>query len=242
MTNPWLDGGIFALRTLGVGVLIWVMSRYLPRRSGGGLAAYDFVFFWMMGGLAVAPLYDLRIRFIDTVAAVVTIYACHYALSGLAMADHRWASLLSGGPVPVIEQGSLRKAGMERALLPLEILMSELRRAGAGKVSEVETAMMETTGHVSIVKKADHLPVTAGDLHKAGTDQPLPLVVVADGHVVRHNLRKLGVTEGWLHEQLLKARAPEPGDIYAAVWEGAEPIYWAPMTGFSHPAWNPHVH
>lgn len=61
---PLKDIFIFSLRTFGVGFFIYAMSRYLPRRSGGGLAAYDFVFFWMMGGLAVAPLYDLKIRFL----------------------------------------------------------------------------------------------------------------------------------------------------------------------------------
>ncbi|MHB9144275.1 MAG: DUF421 domain-containing protein [Symbiobacteriia bacterium] len=242
MTNPWLDVGLFALRTLGVGLLIYVLGRYLPRRSGGGLAAYDFVFFWMMGGLAVAPLFDLRIRFIDTVAAVAAIYACHWALSGLAMKSARWARLVSGAPITLIEHGSIRKSGMERALLPLEILLSELRRAGAGRVSAVETAVMETTGHVSIVKKTEHVPVTAGDVHKGGTDQPLPLVVVADGKVVRHNLDKLGVAEAWLNDKLEHAQAPQSGDIYAAVWEGSEPIYWAPKTGFPPPTWTPNIH
>lgn len=239
MINPWLETGWFALRTLGVGLLIYVMSRYLPRRSGGGLAAYDFVFFWMMGGLAVAPLYDLKIRFIDTVAAVATVYLCHYALSGLALANERWAELLSGKPVTVIDKGSIHKEGMERALLPLEILLSELRRAGAGRISEVETAIMETTGHVSIVKKADHMPVTAGDIQKSGTDHPLPLVVVADGKILRHNLEKLSVNDDWLQDKLQKARAPGPGEIYAAIWEGTEPIYWAPKTSFPPPTWAP---
>jgi uncharacterized membrane protein YcaP (DUF421 family) len=225
-----MDAGLFVLRTLGVGLLLYGMSRYLPRRSGGGLAAYDFVFFWMMGGLAVAPLYDLRIRLLDTVVAVTAIYVTHYALSGLAMAGGRWATLLSGKPVPVIEQGFIRKGGMERALLPLEILLTELRRGGARRVSEVETAIIETTGHLSIVKKTDHQQVTAGDVQKGGTDSPLPLVVVADGKIVRHNLKKLGVTEEWLETQLHKAGAPAPEAIYAAFWEGSEPLYWAPKT------------
>lgn len=232
MPQPWMEPVLFGLRTLGVGIIIFLMSRYLPRRAGSGLAAYDFVFFWMMGGLAVAPLYFLKIRFIDMITAVTTIYLCHYALSGLALVNKRWANWLSGAAIPVIEQGIIRKERMERALLPVEILLSELRRAGAGRVSEVETATMETTGHVSIVKKADHLPVTAGDLQKGVTDRPLPLVMVADGKILRHNLDKLGEGEDWLRDKLQKARAPEPTDIYAAIWEGSDPIYWAPKTGF----------
>lgn len=228
--QPWMEPILFALRTLGVGIIIYLMSRYLPRRAGSGLAAYDFVFFWMMGGLAVAPLYFLKIKFTDTITAVITIYLCHYALSGLALVNRRWAGWLSGTAIPVIERGSIRKERMERALLPIEILLSELRHAGAARVSAVETALLETSGQVSVVKKADHLPVTAGDLQKHGTDQPLPVVVVADGKVLRRNLDKLGVDEGWLKEKLQKAGASELAGIYAAVWEGSDPIYWTPRS------------
>lgn len=228
MTHPWLDIAWFTIRTLGVGVLIYFMGRYLPRRSGGGLAAYDFVFFWMMGGLAVAPLYDLKIRFIDTLTAVATIYACHYILSGLAMANPRWASWISGKPISVIEKGVVQEQAMEQALLPVEMLMSELRTAGASRVSVVETATLETTGHISVVKKADYLPVTAGDINKAGKDHPLPLVVVADGKVISRNLHKLGFDDEWLSEQLNRAGALRPGDAFVAIWEGTEPIYWSP--------------
>lgn len=238
MNQPWPELGSYALRTLAVGVLIYAMSRYLPRRAGGALAAYDFVFFWMMGGLAVAPLYDLKIRVIDTAAAVATVYLCHYGLSGLAVANRRCATWLAGEPITVIEQGSIREERMERALLPLEILLSELRIAGAKRVAEVETAILETTGHLSVVKKAEHLPVTAGDLKLGQPDPPLPVVLVADGKVVRHNLNKLAVTEKWLRSQLSQAGAPEAEQIYAAIWEGTIPIYWAPKAGYTLP-WHP---
>lgn len=229
---------MFALRVPVVGVLIYAMSRYLPRRAGGGLASYDFVFFWMMGGLAVAPLYFLKIRIVDTIAAVGAVYFCHYALSGLAVANQRWANWLSGRPIAVIKAGAIREERMERALLPLEILLSELRLAGARRITEVETVFLETTGHLSVVNKAPHLPVTAGDLKLGQPDPLLPLVLVADGKIIRHNLRNLGVSDEWLRAQLTRAGAPAPEQVYAAVWEGSEPIYWSPRAGLT-PPWHP---
>lgn len=225
MELPW-----FALRTVAAGLLIYAMSRYLPRRSGSGLAAYDFVFFWMMGGLAVAPLYDLKIRLADTVAAVIAIFVSHWVLSGIALSDRRWASWLSGNPVPVIEGGIIHEARMKKALLPLEILLSELRTAGISRTTEVETAILETTGHLSVVKKTDYLPVTAGSLQKGEINPPLPLVLVADGKIIRSNLNQLGADEKWLHSQLAGAEALKPEYLYIAVWEGTEPIYWVPKS------------
>ena len=227
MISPLRDIFIFSLRTFGVGFFIYAMSRYLPRRSGGGLAAYDFVFFWMMGGLAVSPLYDLKIRFLDTLAAIVSIYFCHYLLSGLAMRSQKLAAWISGQPISVIERGTIRSDQMRKALLPLEILFSELRVTGTRSVTEVESAILETTGHISVVKKSDYLPVTSKDLpNKPPQDLPLPLIVVEDGRINTHNLHTLGKNEEWLRNQLVKAGATNVKQVYAAIWEGAEPIYW----------------
>ena len=71
----------FILRTLLVGVLLFLASKFLPHRSGGQYAGYDFVFFWMMGGLVASPLFEPKISFINALAAVITIYAAHYIIS-----------------------------------------------------------------------------------------------------------------------------------------------------------------
>ncbi|SDD74140.1 hypothetical protein [Sporomusa acidovorans] len=74
----------FVLRTLVVGIEIFILGRYLPRRAGGPFSAYDFAFFWMVGGLAASPLYEAKISFIPTFIAAATIYALHYSLSSWA--------------------------------------------------------------------------------------------------------------------------------------------------------------
>lgn len=121
---------------------------------------------------------------------------------------------------------------MRKALLPLEILFSELRVTGTRSVTEVESAILETTGHISVVKKSDYLPVTAKDLpNKPPQDLPLPLIIVEDGRINTHNLHTLGQNEEWLRNQLVKAGATKIEQIYAAIWEGAEPIYWVSKPG-----------
>jgi hypothetical protein len=55
----------FALRTVFVGFLLWAEGKVLPHRSGGQFAGYDFVFFWMMGGITAAPLFDPESSFLS---------------------------------------------------------------------------------------------------------------------------------------------------------------------------------
>ncbi|MGV8984012.1 hypothetical protein [Clostridium sp.] len=62
---------VFALRTIVVGSLLYVEGKVLPYRFGGQFAGYDFEFFWMMGGITAAPLFEAKISFINTVVIVV---------------------------------------------------------------------------------------------------------------------------------------------------------------------------
>jgi len=68
-----LSSAGYLLRVIGVAVLLYLASRFLPRRSGGQFSSYDFAFFWMMGGLVAAPLFDSKISFAYVLVSVGTI-------------------------------------------------------------------------------------------------------------------------------------------------------------------------
>jgi uncharacterized membrane protein YcaP (DUF421 family) len=182
----------FFVRAILVGFGIYLLGRYLPRRAGGPFSAYDFAFFWMMGGLAASPLYEAKIGFAPTAAAVITVYSLHYLLSTAATKSRTFAKLLMGEPRVLVANGKVIRANMKQSLLPLEILMSELRTMNVSNIGEVEYAVMETSGHVSVIKKPGHSPATAKDLNVLVPAKPAPLIVVNEGRVVEESITRLG--------------------------------------------------
>lgn len=206
----------FGVRTVFVGILLWFVSRWLPRRSGGQFAGYDFTFYWMMGGLMASPLYDSRISFVNTLTAVVTVFFWHYALSYLSVKNRTWARILSGKPVTLIEGGKVLRENLRRSLVPLEMLMSELRTFDAANPAEVETAILETSGHVSVLKKAEQLPVTPGDLEIMTQEAALPVLLVDDGKIREHELHGRGYARAWLQGELNKHGAGGVEEVYMA--------------------------
>lgn len=219
----------WVLRTLTVGVEIYILGRYLPRRAGGPYAAYDFAFFWMMGGLAASPLFDPKIGFIPTIAAAITIYITHYLLSTAATKSRVFAALLMGDPVVLIAKGKLVRENMLRSLLPIEILLSELRTINVFNLSEIEYAILETSGHVSVIKKSEFSPVTADDLNLSAVNASAPIVVVNDGHVVEENIRKLGHTRESFYT-ILSSQCPySPEQIYLATLDSKGTLYFSEM-------------
>jgi len=220
----------FALRTLVVGILLYLEGKVLPHRSGGQFAGYDFAFFWMMGGITAAPLFEPKINFINTVVVIIVIYLLHYLISYLAVKNRLFAKFVLGKAVPLIVGGKLLRPNMAKAFLPLELLLSDLRTVDAPNLNEVEAAVLETSGHVSVLKKADYQPVTPKDLNIPTTGGGLPILLVNEGRIVGENLRELGYDAKWLKEQLLKKGVAEIKDVYAAMVDSSGELYYSVIT------------
>lgn len=220
----------FLLRVFGVGVLLYLASRFLPRRAGGQYSAYDFAFFWMMGGLVAAPLFDTKNSFAFVVVSIATIYIWHYIISYIMVRSRTMAQVFGGMAIPLVQGGVVLKQNMRKALFPLELLFAGLRQADAHNLAEVETAVLETSGHVSVLKKSDHQPVTAGDLKIPIQQAVLPVILVNDGRIMKKNLRKINQDETWLNGQLKKYGVLDLKNVYLAGIDSSGRIFYSLTT------------
>jgi uncharacterized membrane protein YcaP (DUF421 family) len=147
----------------------------------GQFAGYDFAFFWMMGGITAAPLFEPKINFINTVVVIIVIYLLHYLISYIAVKNRTFARFALGRAVPLISGGRLLRPNMARTFFPLELLLADLRTVDAPNLNEVEAAVLETSGHVSVLKKSAHQPVTPKDLNIKTLRGGLPVLLGARG-------------------------------------------------------------
>jgi len=220
----------FFVRVLGVAVLLYLSSRFLPRRSGGQFSAYDFAFFWMMGGLIAAPLFDSKNSFSYVVISVATIYVLHYAISYIMVKSRTMARIFGGTAIPLVQGGVVLKQNMKKALFPIELLFSGLRQADASNLAEVEAAVLETSGHLSVLKKTDFQPVTPKDLKIPAQESGLPVLLVKDGRIVKENLKKINQDESWLFGQLAKYGTMDLKDVYLAGIDGSGQLFYSLAT------------
>lgn len=216
---------IFFLRTLVVGILLYLEGRFLPHRSGGQFAGYDFTFFWMMGGITAGPLFEPKISVVNTVAIIAVLYILHYLISYAIVKNRAFAKLLIGEAVPLIAGGQVLRHNLQKNLLPLELLLSELRTVDAPNLNEIEAATFETSGHISVLKKSDHSPVTAQDINISTSGGGFPVLLINDGKIVTTNLYKTGHDEDWLHNQLQQQGIEEAKAVYVAMLDSAGTLY-----------------
>ena len=226
-----LSSAGFLARTLAVGVILYFASRYLPRRAGGQYAAYDFAFFWMMGGLVASPLFDSKISFAYVLTAIATIYFWHYLLSYIVVKSRTMARILGGTAIPLVLGGKILRQNMKKAFFPLELLLSGIRQADAPNLAEVEAAVLETSGNLSVMKKPNFQPATPKELKISTVESGLPVILIDDGRVVKENLNKLGYTRQWLENELRKYGVLNVKDVYLATLDGTGQLYYSLQTG-----------
>lgn len=221
---------IFALRSIVVGILLLIEGKVLPHRAGGQFAGYDFTFFWMMGGITAAPLFEAKISFINTIVIIVVIYILHYLISYIAVKNRTFAKVVMGKSIPLVSGGKILRPNMAKAFFPLELLLYDIRSIDAPNISEVEAAVLETSGHVSILKKSDYQPVTPKDLNIQTMGAGLPTLLINDGRVIEKNLKELGYDEKWLKDELLKKGITNVKDVYAALIDPTGELYYSVIT------------
>jgi uncharacterized membrane protein YcaP (DUF421 family) len=220
----------FALRCIVVGILLFAQGKILPRRAGGQFAGYDFTFFWMMGGLTAAPLFEAKISVINTVVVIIVMYLVHYLISFFAVKNRKFEGIVFGKAVNLMEGGKILTHHMKKNLIPLELLLSEIRTVDAANINEIEIAILETSGHISVLKKSDYQPVTPIDLDMTTVGAGLPITLINEGKVINKNLRSLGYDKAWLEKRLYKEGIENIKEIYFAMIETSGNLYYSVYT------------
>lgn len=223
--SPWG----FAARTIIVGLMLYIAGRFIPHRAGGQYAGFDFTFFWMMGGLIASPLFDSKIRFINTIVAAITIFITHYIISYLSVKSRTFERIVHGKSVMLIQKGRLQKKNMLKSLMPIEMLLAQMREIDVSNIAEVDTAILETGGRVSVLKKGEHAPVTPKDMNIPVAEGRLPVILVNDGKILDKNLKYLGYDRKWLKDELFKYGISDIKSVYLATIDGTGQIFYSTM-------------
>jgi len=194
---------LFSLRIMGKGEL----SKMDP---------FQMVILFMISELASLPIAEPDVSLIHGVCAIVTLMFLQILLSILSLKSFRFNRIVNGKPSLLIDKGTLNIKEMHRLRISIEDLTQQLRLKGYPSIADVDYAIMEINGDLSVIPIADKQPLTPADTDLPVQDTHLPVVLVADGVLYRNNLPHAGLTELTLKEQLLKLGYPHFDQIFLA--------------------------
>lgn len=219
---------VMIVRTVMMFTFVFVAMRVAGKRELGQISPFDFVVSVIIGELAAIPLENNRIPLINGVVPIATIVAAEMLVAFLSLKNRTVRELLSGVPSVIIENGRIREDNLRKARYNLHDLLANLRQQGFTSPAEVEFAILEDTGRLSVIPKSQHRPVTPADLGLPTAYEGLPLALIVDGRINHGALAAAHLDEAWLRDQLAQRGIADPSCVLLATLDTTGRLYVSP--------------
>jgi len=221
---------VVLIRTIVLYLLIVVGIRLLGKRQIGELEPSELVLALIIADLASVPMQDNGIPLTSGIIPIIVLLALSTILSVLTTKSLRFRALMCGRPSIVVRDGVVQETELRRNRLTIDELMEELREQGYADFQPVKLAVLETGGRLSVLPYAAEKPVTAAQMGIGTQETGLPVILISDGRVLKHNLKGRGYEEGWLRKQLSDRGLSEPSQVFLLTVDEAGGTYCVPKT------------
>ncbi len=190
------------IRTVIIYFVLVLSIRLMGKRQIGELQVSDFIITIMLSEIAAAPITTTDMPMIHAIVPIVLLLGIEVAMSFLLLRANKLKRLFYGAPSMLICKGKLIQEALRKNRIELDELMSELRQKGCSDISDVNYAILEENGKLSVFPYADKAPATPSDLSISVTDSGIAHVCVIDGQVISHNLSLIGWDNSRLDKEL----------------------------------------
>jgi uncharacterized membrane protein YcaP (DUF421 family) len=222
---------ILPLRTIILYLLVMITIRLMGKHQIGQLQPFELVITIMISELAAIPMQDTEIPLLNGVIPIITLLFIQTTLSLLSLKSNRARRVICGNTSILIESGKINAAEMARLRYSLSDLLEQLRLKDIANIADVEFAILETSGKLSVIPKSQKRPVNPEDLHLETTYEGLPLTLILDGKIQHHNLQKNRLTEAWLRAELRKFGFSSCREILLASQDTSGKLFIQPKEG-----------
>ncbi|MBQ3064451.1 MAG: DUF421 domain-containing protein [Clostridia bacterium] len=190
------------IRTIIIYIVLIATMRLMGKRQLGELEISELVTTLLISEIASLPIADQTIPVVHAIIPLVTILTLEMVLSIILLKCPKLKNLASARPTVLIRHGTLDQKELKRIRISLDELISELRQAGVATIADVDYAILEQNGKISIILKKEASPPTAKDLHLIWKENGILHALIEDGHVSDYNLTLLGHDRAWLTKKL----------------------------------------
>ena len=186
---------IIIIRSVILYILVVFSVRLMGKRQLGELQPSELVITILVSNIATLPLEDTDIPIMVGITPILSLICFEVIVSYLILRMPYFRKIISGSPKIIISNGKINRRVMSELRFSVDDLMTALRGRDIFDISEVQFAIVETTGSISIMKKAYKDTPTREDLNIPVENADPPQVVVSDGKVMKTTLKSLGFNE-----------------------------------------------
>lgn len=186
---------IMIIRSIIIYIFITIATRVMGKRQIGELKPQELVITILISAVATIPLQESTIPLSNSIMPILIFVSLEIIQSAISMKSLKFRNLMQGKPIIVIKNGVLQQKELSRLRFTLDDLIDALRQGNAFDISQVENAVIETNGTLSIQLKGEYSPITPSVAGINAPDSELPITIVMDGEMVTEYFGSNKMTE-----------------------------------------------
>lgn len=216
---------------------LFILTKILGKTQISQLTAFDFIAAIVLGELVGNALFDEKAGILDIGFVIVLWGVILYAIEMITQKFKRSRFILEGKPSLIIHKGNLIYEEMRKNKIDINEILQLLRMKDVFALQEVEYAVLETNGELSVLKKAAYQTPNKKELNVAPTEPQIAFPVIIDGEMVKDNMAEANITEQWLLDEIAR-QAYDLQQVFYAEWLEGKKLYILPYKKIKEKDWE----
>ena len=195
---------ITLIRSILLYIIVLIVMRIMGKREIGQLQPFELAISIMIADLASIPMADVGIPISNGIIPILGLLAMHLIISFANIKSMKIRGIMCGKPTILIYRGKIDEAALKRERFTLNELQERLRGNNVFNLGDVEYAILETSGQITVIQKPNKRVTIPEDFNIMPEYEGIPYDLVVDGKIMYENLKQIGKNEIWLEKQVEK--------------------------------------
>ena len=189
--------------------IIILMIRLMGKRQIAQLQPSELVITILISEIASTPIQDTNAPVSVSLAALFVLVALEVLTSAIGLKSNKLRSFMQGHSVIVIRKGEIQRKELKKLRMTVGDLISALRQKDVFDISQVDYAVFETNGQISVLLKAENRNASASDVGAKVTDSGMPFAIICDGKIIEETVSQSGIDVKKIEEAIKKSKIPQ---------------------------------
>ena len=191
-------------RAIVLYLIVLVVLRLMGKKEIGQLQPFELAISIMIADLASIPMTEIGIPIFNGIVPILGLLVMHLILSLINLKSLKAREIICGKPSILIYRGKINEKELKKERFTINELEERLRGNNVVNLGDVEYAILETSGQVTVIQKPEKRNTIPEDFNIVPEYEGIPYDLVVDGKVMNKNLKAIGKNYNWLKKQVEK--------------------------------------
>lgn len=191
-------------RSIILYIIVLIVMRFMGKREIGQMQPFELAISIMIADLASIPMTEIGIPISNGIIPILGLLLMHLLISIINLKSLKGREIICGKPAILIYRGKINEKALKKERFTINELQERLRSNNVVNLGDVEYAILETSGEVTVIQKPNKRNTTPEDFNIEPDYEGIPYDLVVDGKVMNKNLTAIGKNYSWLKKQVEK--------------------------------------